>query len=96
MDTGAYNTNIFGYGAAGGYGSLVLPSQAFVIAYRPAGSGIPYIAGFGNPEGAYNTPSQTEYASLNQVIGNVTDADIYAAIDAVKPAGSIIWTQLSN
>jgi hypothetical protein len=95
-DTGAYNQNICGYSVAGGYGSLALPSQAFVIAYRPSGSGIPYIAGYGSPEGAYSTPSQTEYASLSQVIGNVTDADIYATIDAVKPVGSIIWTQLSN
>jgi hypothetical protein len=96
LDTGAYNTNICGYGVAGGYGSLALPSQAFVIAYRPSGSGIPNIAGYGSPEGAYNTPSQTEYASLSMVVGNVTDADIYAAIDAAKPVGSIIWTQLSN
>jgi hypothetical protein len=95
LDTGAYNENICGYSVAGGYGSLTLPSQAFVIAYRPSGSGIPYIAGYGSPEGAYNTPSQTEYASLDQVIGNVTDADIYSTIDQVKPVASIIWTQLS-
>ncbi len=96
LDTGAYNTNTLGYGVAGGYGSRALPSQAFVVAYRPSGSGIPYIAGYGSPEGAYGTPSQTEYASLSMVQGAVTDADIYAAIDAVKPAGSILWTQLSN
>ncbi len=34
IDTGAYG-KLYGYGAAGGYGSQLLPSQAFVIAYRP-------------------------------------------------------------
>jgi hypothetical protein len=95
-DTGAYNTNTMGYGVAGGYGSLALPCQAFVVAYRPASSGIPFIAGYGNPEGAYNTPSQTKYADLDEIIGAVTDADIYSAIDGVKLAGTTVWTRISN
>jgi hypothetical protein len=95
-DTGGYNTNSMGYCVAGGYGSLRVPFQAFVIAYRPTGQGIPFIAGYGDPEGAYSTASQTEYANLSLIQGAVTDADIYAAIDAVKPAGTIIWTQISS
>jgi len=95
-DTGAYNTNTLGYGLAGGYGSLVLPCQSFVIAYRPSNSGIPNIGGYGSPEGAYNTPSQAEWTSLSQVVGAVTDADIYATIDRAKAAGSTVWTQLSS
>jgi hypothetical protein len=95
-DTGAYNTNTMGYGVAGAYGSLQLNAQAFVVAYRSAGSGIPFIAGYGNPEGAYSTPSQTKYATLSEIVGAVTDSDIYAAIDSVKPAGVIVWTRLSN
>jgi hypothetical protein len=95
-DTGAYNTNTMGYNVAGRYGSLQLRAQAFVIAYRPSGSGIPNIAGYGVSTGAYNIPSQTKYASLSEIVGNVTDADIYAAIDSVAPAGVTVWTQLSN
>ena len=93
-DTGGYNTNSCGYGLAGGYGSLLVPYQAFVTAYRPTGQGIPYIAGYNSPEGAYNTASQTEYANQSLIQGAVTDADIYAAIDAAKPAGTTIWTNI--
>jgi hypothetical protein len=46
-DCGAYGVSTSGYGAAGYYGSLSLPYQAFVIAYRPATSGIPNVAGYG-------------------------------------------------
>ena len=95
-DTGAYNTNSMGYGVAGGYGSLLLPYQAFVIAYRPLNQGIPYIAGYTNSQGAYSTASQIEYANPSLAVGAVQDADIYAAIDAVKPVATIIWTQLSS
>jgi hypothetical protein len=96
LDTGAYNENIWGYNVAGGYGSLELNNQFFITAFRPSSSGIPYIAGYGVPTGAYNTPSQTEYASLSQIVGFVTDSDLFAAVDAAKAAGTIAWTQLSN
>ena len=95
-DTGAYCTNTMGYGVAGGYGSLRVPFQAFVIAYRPLGQGIPNVAGYTDPEGAYSTPSQIEYANPSLIQGVVTDADIYAAMDRVKPVATIIWTQISS
>jgi hypothetical protein len=68
LDTGAYGY-LFGYGAAGAYGSRwVSAYQAFVTAYRPlAGSGY-----------------------------SATDAEIYAAIEAVKPAATVIWTAISD
>jgi hypothetical protein len=95
-DTGAYSTNTMGYGVAGAYGSLALPFQAFVMAYRPTGQGIPFVGGYGSSVGAYSTPSQLEYANPSLIQGVVQDADIYAAIDAVKPAGTIIWTRISS
>jgi hypothetical protein len=95
-DTGGYNTNSCGYGVAGGYGSLAVPYQAFVIAYRPRGQGIPNIAGYNFPQGAYSTASQSEYANETLIQGAVTDADIYAAIDSVKVAGTLIWTQIQS
>nr|DAL36425.1 MAG TPA_asm: Protein of unknown function (DUF2612) [Caudoviricetes sp.] len=37
QDCGGYNMPCMGYGVAGAYGSLSMPYQAFVIAYRPTG-----------------------------------------------------------
>lgn len=85
-----------GYGVAGSYGSMLMPYQAFVIAYRPTGAGIPNIAGYGYSTGAYNTASQEEYASLSMIQGAVSDSDIYAAIDSVKPVATVLWTRISN
>jgi hypothetical protein len=95
-DTGGYNSTAMGYGVAGGYGSLACPFQAFVVAYRPTGQGIPNVGGYGSTVGAYGTPSQLEYANPSLIRGAVTDADIYAAIDSVKPAGTILWTRIGD
>lgn len=96
MDTGCYRGPTLGYGVAGGYGSLMIPGQAFVIAYRPAGSGIPNIAGYGISTGAYSTPSQAEFASLSMIQDTVTDADIYAAVNSVRPITRILWVRITN
>ncbi|AOY90394.1 hypothetical protein BKK79_20040 [Cupriavidus sp. USMAA2-4] len=93
-DTGAYGVPTSGYGYAGAYGSLSMSFQAFVIAFRPAGTGIPNVAGYGVSTAAYATPSQAECASLSMIQGGVADADIYAAIDNVKPVGTIVWTSV--
>lgn len=93
-DTGAYGVSTSGYGVAGGYGSLLLPCQAFVTAYRPSGSGIPSIAGYGVSTAGYSVPSQGEYGSMSMIQGAVTDADIYTAIDAAKAAGTTMWSRL--
>lgn len=96
-DTDAYGVPTTGYGVAGYYGSKLLPSQAFLIAYRPATAGIPNIAGYSNAPAAYGTPSQGGmYGSLSMIQGQVTDADIYAAIDSVKPVGTVIWTTIQS
>lgn len=99
-DSGGYGYGA-GYGVAGGYGSLMLPYQAFVTAYRPASSGIPNVAGYGGTvggvgPGGYGVASQLEYASISMIQGAITDADIYAAVDAVAPAGVVVWTQITN
>lgn len=92
-DTGGYGVAC-GYFAAGGYGSIMLPYQAFVTAYRPLGTGIPSVSGYGVSTGGYGQSSQAEYAALSMVKNSVSDADIYAAIDSVKPAATILWTQI--
>ncbi|UIN28741.1 hypothetical protein LZ757_04455 [Xylella fastidiosa subsp. morus] len=96
LDTGSYGGPLLGYSLAGGYGSMLLPYQAFVTAFRPAGTGIPYVASYGTPNGGYGQASQAELASIRIIQDAVSDADIYATIDSVKPAGTIVWTHISN
>ena len=95
-DTGAYGIGYAGYGAAGGYGSQAIPAQAFVMAWRPVQYGIAQVAGYGEVTAGYGVASQAEYASLALVSSIVSDADIYAAIDASKCAGSAIWVRIGN
>jgi hypothetical protein len=83
------------YGLAGGWGNLDLPFQCFITAYRPTGSGIAVVAGWGGTSGAYGRGA-IEYASLTMVQGQITDADIYAAIADVLPVATIGWTRITN
>ena len=96
LDTGAYGGPGLGYGVAGGYGSILLPFQCFITAFRPIGVGIANVAGYGISAGAYRTPSQSEYVSLDMITNSVSDADIFAAIDATKPVATIPWTRITN
>ncbi|MFZ0271006.1 MAG: hypothetical protein WAL34_04065 [Acidobacteriaceae bacterium] len=96
LDCGAYGQNIFGYGIAGGYGSLACPYQGFIVGYRPVGQGIANVAGYCSPEGAYGTGSQIEYANPSQIAGAVTDDDMYAAVADAKVEGTLAWMRISN
>ncbi|MBN7122908.1 hypothetical protein BSU01_14485 [Erwinia billingiae] len=94
QDTGAYGGPTIGYGVAGGYGSLVLPYQAFVTAFRPVGSGVPYIAGYSSTPSGFSIPSRGQYSSQKMVTGTVTDAQVYEAVASVKMEGTIVWVRL--
>jgi hypothetical protein len=96
LDTGGYGIPTTGYGINGAYGSLLHQYQAFVTAYRPSGTGIPFVAGYGSSPSGYSTASRGEYADLSQVQQSVTDADIYAAVASVIPAGTIAWMRISS
>ncbi len=95
-DCGGYGISACGYGAAGYYGSLSMPFQCFVQAKRPASSGIPQVGGYGTPALAYTTPSSSKYASISEAAASASDADIYAAIDSVRPAGTTVWANIST
>ena len=95
-DCGAYDAPNSGYGMAGAYGQVSLTYQAFVQAYRPLGSGIPNVAGYSIVTAGYSVPSQGEYVDASMSSNTVSDADIYAAIESVRPAASIIWTRISS
>ncbi len=88
-DTGGYATNGLAYGNAGAWGSLNLPFQVFVTARRAQGVGIANIAGYG-------TAGPLARASLEAASGQVTDADIYAAIASVMPTSGRAWTRITN
>jgi len=93
-DTGGYGIGT-GYGVVGGWGSLALPYQCFVTAYRAHTSGIATVAGYGGPNGGYGTGA-IEYASLSMIQGQIADSDIEAAIARVMPCSAIAWTRISN
>jgi hypothetical protein len=97
-DTGGYSSAAhksggMGYGVAGGWGNLALPFQCFITAYRPIGSGIATVSGWGNPVGGYGRGT-LEYASLEMVQGQVTDDDIRATIADVLPVAAVGWTKI--
>ncbi|WHQ73407.1 hypothetical protein [Pantoea sp. Lij88] len=93
-DTGAYGGPSTGYGSAGGYGSLYLPYQAFVMVSRPKGEGIPWVAGYHIPSSGYSRASRGEYISKNMFTGGITDAHIYAAVAAFKMEGTLVWVRI--
>ena len=94
-DTGGYNSNTLGYGAAGGYGCAKLPFQFFVTAFRPNATPISNAGGYNEGPGGYNTAPMF-YADTEQAPGAISDADIYAAAAAVLPVATIAWTKISN
>lgn len=93
QDTGAYGGPTLGYGVAGGYGSLLMPYQALVTAYRPVGVGVPYVGGYRSTPSGYSTPSRGEYAPAAN-LASLTDAQIYAAVASVKMEGTVIWVRI--
>jgi len=100
-DTGGYGVaGAMGYGVAGKWGSLMLPFQAFVTAYRPSSSGIAAVAGYGSTAGGSGAGGwgvgTIEYADLAMVQGQVTDADIYQAVADVLPVATIAWTAITG
>lgn len=95
-DSGAYNAGTLAYDVGGGYGDLTLNNQAFVTAYRPAGSGTPMVGGYDSPVGGYDSPSLLEYASISMGQAAISDAQILSAINAVRPIGMKVWVQILN
>lgn len=102
LDTGAYTTGGVGYGAGGGYGSLLLPFQFFLTAYRARGEGVASVAGWGNiaagvtgMPGGYGVGA-IEYANASMFTPPVTDTDIYNVINDVRPVATIAWTRIED
>lgn len=103
-DTGGYGTPAqgggnMGYGRAGGWGSLQLPFQFFIEAYRPLGNGIARVAGYGHlgdataMPGAYGRGA-IQFASNSQLGAQITDDEMNATIAAAVPAATIAWARI--
>ena len=88
-DTGAYNSPTLGYGVAGAWGNLNLPFQVFIKARRSHSAGIASVAGYG-------TAGPLARASLGEIPGQLTDADIAATVASVLPTASIAWITITN
>lgn len=100
MDTGAYGYGGLGYNAAGGYGALNLPFQAFLRVKRPVSQGVPNWPGYnGNKTipayapGGYGLGLMA-YSNIAQAFDGVTDAEIYQAVSETQAAGTICWTKI--
>ncbi|GGY07040.1 hypothetical protein [Paludibacterium paludis] len=92
-DCGAVGVNL-ALGAAGYVGSLTLPFQAFVTAFRPRGNGA---AGYpGVASNPFGLGINAIVAPESVMRPSVSDADILAAINAVKPAGTLVWARISH
>ncbi len=109
-DTGGYTIGGVGFGAGGGYGSLLLPFQFFVQAYFAVPSTVANVGGYGNPvsfdygAGGYGSGDiadipggvgAIEYADTDDAPGLIQDSDIYNAVDDTRPAATIGWTAIS-
>lgn len=93
-DTGGWGIAC-GWNSGGGWGSLALPYQCFVTARRPLGSGIAGLDGWGEGGGGWGVGGLA-WASLDMLQGQVTDADIFAAVAAVLPAGATAWVRIET
>lgn len=84
---------------AGGWGSLALPFQVFVTAFRGGGGGIANVGGFytgsGWAGGGYGVGA-LEFASLSMSVGQITDDEINAAVAGVIPVATTAWVRISN
>jgi hypothetical protein len=98
-DTGCYGsltsigTGMSGYGCFGGWGSLNLPFQVFVRAFRPIAAGVAMVNGWGGAIGAYGTGS-CEYVSLGMSSSQAEDGEVYESVRGVAPIGTIIWLSI--
>jgi hypothetical protein len=97
-DTGGYMLKSgavcgLAYGIVGGWGSLILPFQCFITAFRPSGAGISVVSGW-NATGAGYGKGPIEYGNLTMIEGQVTDDIIYAAVASVLPVAAIGWTTI--
>ena len=96
-DTGGWSRPDRGWSqSVGGWGSMKWRAQVFITAFRPLGAGIPNVVGWNGTGAGWSRSGQNKWSSRTQIVGAVTDTDIYALIDAVKPAGTTAWVRIQS
>lgn len=101
LDNGSLGGPYIGLGVAGHLGSVKMPNQAFLTAYRPATSGIPNVPGLGITATAVGSVlaglgRTGRLSGVSEIVGPVTDADIYRTVAETQAAGVIVWTAIQN
>lgn len=96
-DTGSYggradsSSTGLAYGICGGWGSLSLPYQMFVTAYRSPGATGLAVGGWGT--GGYNDGFCT-YGDLRIIRGATSDEEIHRAVASVLPVTATAWLRI--
>ena len=100
-DTGCYGSRgsaemgRAAYCTSGGWGSLNLPFQAFVKAFRPQADGVAMINGWGGSVGGFGAGSSA-YISSDADLSWADDSEIYEAVASTAPVGTIIWMSIES
>ena len=98
MDIGALNSpTSAGYCGVARMGSMAVPYTAMITAFRPVAVGGSAGAAYcrAPTRSALRTPLASSYTnSTSYTRASATDADIYAAVDAVKPIGTVMWVAI--
>ena len=103
-DTGGYGNSGFagqtlgggiGYGTGGGWGSLALPFQYFVTAFRPTVNGVANVSGWCVPVAGYGIGALA-YTDPDAIPGHISDQNIMTEMVRVAPVGVVIWTRISS
>jgi hypothetical protein len=96
-DTGALSNGTMALGVAGCLGTRALPAQMFVTVPRgfAAGNAYPATAGLGLGMAALNVGTLA-LAGTDTGTNGLTDADLFSAIDSVRPAGVTVWARMTG
>lgn len=94
--TGGWGTPAFAFGAAGLWGSSSAPLHTIVSMPLPQGYGIPNRGGWGSRVGGYGVGNFSFANDVDLIGSGPTQADIIAAIDRVRAAGTTIIVQFDS
>lgn len=83
-----------GSDGAGCWGSLEMPSQVLLTAFRQIPQGAPDLAGWDSPNGAWDGGAFVWSEDLTETIA--ADQEIYDAINRSKAAGISVWTRIQD
>lgn len=93
---GGYGTPALAFGAAGRYGSRLAPFHVIVTTQAPVPYSIPNRGGWGSGTGGYGV-GNFSFVDDSQLVGTgATKADIVAAIDRVRAAGTRIIVKFTS